>query len=55
MTHLLTWSISTAQTFLNVVRPAHSAEVFPVDADFELAVADVYSVPFVRAPIAQST
>ncbi|KWU47195.1 P-loop containing nucleoside triphosphate hydrolase protein [Rhodotorula sp. JG-1b] len=35
------------KSFLNVVRPAHSAEVFPVDADFELAVADVYSVPFV--------
>ncbi|GAA5878960.1 hypothetical protein JCM3774_000674 [Rhodotorula dairenensis] len=35
------------KTFLNVVRPAHSAEVFPIDADFELAVADVYSVPFV--------
>lgn len=41
---------NTLQSFLNVVRPAHSAEVFPVDADFELAVADVYSVPFVSSP-----
>lgn len=40
------------QTFLNVVRPAHTAEVFPVDADFELTISDVYSVPFVSSPLA---
>ncbi|BGP25049.1 GTP-binding protein 1 [Rhodotorula toruloides] len=35
------------KTFLNVVRPTHTDELYPVNADFEFATSDVYSVPFV--------
>ncbi|GJN90875.1 hypothetical protein Rhopal_003889-T1 [Rhodotorula paludigena] len=35
------------RTFLNVVRPANTEELYPVNADFEFATSEVYSVPFV--------
>lgn len=30
------------------MRPTHTDELYPVNADFEFATSDVYSVPFVR-------
>ncbi|GAA5921704.1 hypothetical protein JCM3775_001775 [Rhodotorula graminis] len=35
------------RTFLNVVRPANTEQLYPVHADFEFQTSEVYSVPFV--------
>lgn len=35
------------KTFLNVARPSGNESRYPVDSDFEMAISDVFSVPFV--------
>lgn len=39
-------SLDLLKTFLNVVRPASTAENYPVEAPFEFSIDSIFSVPF---------